>query len=55
MQYILTEEEYKNLVKVQEYWGALEMIEKLNEEVLKLKGFSCVRNEGRGGYNIKKY
>ena len=50
MQYILTEEEYKNLVKVQEYWGALEMIEKLNEEVLKLKGFSCVMNEGRGGY-----
>lgn len=50
MQYILTEEEYKSLVKVQEYWGALEMIEKLNEEVLKLKGFSCVRNEGRGGY-----
>lgn len=34
MQYILTEEEYKDLVKVQEYWGALEMIEKLNEEVL---------------------
>lgn len=50
MQYILTEEEYKNLVKVQKYWGSLEMIEKLNEEVLKLKGFSCVMNKGSGGY-----
>ena len=50
MQYILTEEEYKNLVKVQEYWGALEMIEKLNEEVLKLKGVSCMRGERPFGY-----
>lgn len=50
MQYILTEEEYKSLVKEHEYWGALEMIEKLNEEVLKLKGASCMRGERPIGY-----
>ena len=50
MQYILTEEEYKNLIKRQEYWGALDMIEKLNKEVLKLNGVPCVRGDRPIGY-----
>lgn len=47
MQYILTEEEYKNLVPVSELYMAKEKIEKLNKEVLNLfNGGMCLKEYG---------
>ena len=42
MQYILTLEEYDNLVPKSELNKAKEKIDILNDKVLKLSGFSCI-------------
>ena len=42
MQYILTQEEYDNLVPKRDLDRAKEKIEILNEEVIKLSGFVCI-------------
>lgn len=42
MQYILTLEEYDNLVPKSELNKAKEKIDILNEKVLELSGFSCI-------------
>ena len=42
MQYILTEDEYRNLVPLQKYNHALEETQKLRELVLKVSKFKCI-------------
>lgn len=42
MQYILTEDEYRNLVPLQKYNHALEETQKLQELVLKVSKFKCI-------------
>lgn len=42
MEYILTQEEYDNLVPKSELNKAKEKIDILNDKVLKLSGFSCI-------------
>ena len=44
MQYILTEEEYKNLVPKSRYDNKCEEVEKLNELVLKIAKFKCIHD-----------
>lgn len=49
MQYILSEEEYKNLVSKEKYYEALDNIEKLNNKILELTSKGKCRKEN-GGY-----
>ena len=44
MQYILTQEEYKNLVPKSRYDNKCEEVEKLNELVLKKAKFKCIHD-----------
>lgn len=53
MQYILTQEEYKNLVPKSRYDNKCEEVEKLNELVLKIAKFKCIHD--RTEEDIKKY
>lgn len=47
MQYILSEEEYKNLVPKEKYEKGREKVEKLNKEVLDLfNGGRCLNEHG---------
>lgn len=46
MQYLLTEDEFYNLVLKKKYMEAKEKIEQLNEKVLELSNYSC--HQGRG-------
>lgn len=47
MQYILTEDEYKNLVPRQKYNEALDESQKLRELVLKVSKFKCIHERNR--------
>lgn len=42
MQYILTEDEYRNLVPLQKYNHVLDESQKLRELVLKVSKFKCI-------------
>lgn len=42
MQYILTEDEYRNLVPLKKYNDALDESQKLRELVLKVSKFKCI-------------
>ena len=51
MQYLLTEEEYKNLVPKVKYNEVLDKIDLLNKQVLELSNFACVKEtQGCFGY-----
>ena len=41
MQYLLSKEEYENLMPREKYFEALDKINKLTEQVLKLSNFTC--------------
>jgi hypothetical protein len=47
MQYILTEDEYKNLVPRHKYNDALDESQKLRELVLKFSKFKCIHERNR--------
>ena len=47
MQYILTEDEYRNLVPRQKYNDALDESQKLRELVLKVSKFKCIHKRNR--------
>ena len=47
MQYILTEDEYRNLVPRQKYNDALDESQKLRELVLKVSKFKCIHERNR--------
>ena len=55
MQYILTEEEYKNLVPKSKYVENINVIEELQQLVMKISGHICIYQpplpEGRGLLN----
>ena len=42
MQYLLSKEEYENLMPKKKYSEALDKINKLNGQVLKLSNFTCI-------------
>ena len=44
MQYILTQDEYKNLVPKNKYDNKCEEVEKLNNLVLKVAKFECIHD-----------
>lgn len=44
MQYILTEDEYKNLVPKSKYDSKYEEVEKLKKLVLKIAKFTCIHD-----------
>ena len=46
MQYLLTTEEFCNLVPKKKYMEAKVKIEQLNEKVLKLSNYSCHQGKG---------
>lgn len=46
MQYLLTKEEFHNLVLKSKYEESVNRVEKLNEKVLELSNYSC--HQGRG-------
>ena len=48
MQYILTEEEYKELVPKEKLYDLLDEIQKLNEHVLELSNRICEYKDGCG-------
>ena len=48
MQYLLSKEEYENLMPREKYFEALDKINKLNEKVLKLSNFTCRTERGIG-------
>ncbi len=51
MQYLLTKEEYENLVPKERYNTEKDKVEKLNKQVLELSGRSCVQEtQGDFGY-----
>ena len=52
MQYILTEEEYRNLVPLQKYNDALDESQKLRELVLKVSKFKCIHERNRSSYDF---
>lgn len=47
MQYILTKEEYNNLVPRSKYNEERDKVEKLNIRVLELSGFDCIKERPR--------
>lgn len=49
MQYILTEEEYNNLVDKQQYNHKCEKVNELNKLVLKLSKFKCIHDRKEYG------
>lgn len=51
MQYILTEDEYKNLVPLKKYNDALDESQKLRELVLKVSKFKCIHEINRRNYD----
>lgn len=51
MQYILTEDEYRNLVPRQKYNDALDESQKLRELVLKVSKFKCIHERNRANYD----
>lgn len=48
MQYLLSKEEYENLMPREKYFEALDKINKLNGQVLKLSNFTCRTEIGTG-------
>jgi hypothetical protein len=50
MQYILTEDEYRNLVPRQKYNDALDESQKLRELVLKVSKFKCIHERYQSDY-----
>lgn len=57
MQYILTQEEYKNLVSVNKYEFKCKEVEKLNKLALELADFKCIHertmeDEDKYGYDF---
>lgn len=51
MQYLLTEEEYKNFVPKEKYYAEMDKVAELNKKVLELSKFTCVKEtEGCFGY-----
>lgn len=51
MQYLLTKEEYENLVPKEKLDAEKDKVKMLNKQVLELSGFSCVQETLRGfGY-----
>lgn len=51
MQYILTEEEYKNLVPKSKYEEKLKVIEELQQLVMKISGHTCIYYNMMGDFN----
>lgn len=47
MQYILTKEEYDNLVPKEKYYAERDKVEKLNIQVLELSEFVCIKEKPR--------
>lgn len=47
MQYILTQEEYNNLVPKEKYYAEMDKVKELNKKVLELSNFVCVREKSR--------
>ena len=47
MQYILTKEEYDNLVPKEKYYAEMDKVEKLNIQVLELSEFVCIKEKPR--------
>ncbi len=47
MQYILTQEEYNNLVPKEKYYAEMDRVEKLNIRVLELSEFVCIKEKPR--------
>ena len=41
MQYILTEEEYQRLVPIDRFHSKIDIIQRTNEEILKLANYQC--------------
>jgi hypothetical protein len=51
MQYLLTEEEYKNLVPKTKYYAEMDKVKILNKQVLELSKFTCAKEtQGCFGY-----
>lgn len=51
MQYILTQEEYNNLVPKEKYYAEMDKVAELNKKVLELSKFICVKEtQGCFGY-----
>lgn len=48
MQYLLTDDEYRELVPKFRYKESLIKIDVLNEKLLEAKGYSCHQNQGFG-------
>ena len=49
MQYILTEEEYKNIVPKSKYEEKIKEIEELQQLLMKATGHTCIHFNMRGG------
>lgn len=45
MQYILTKEEYDNLVPKEKYYAEMDKVKKLNIQVLELSEFVCIQEK----------
>lgn len=45
MQYILTKEEYNNLVPKEKYYAEMDKVEELNKKVLELSKFTCIKEK----------
>ena len=51
MQYLLTKEEYNNLVPKERYYAEMDKVAELNKKVLELSKFTCVKEtQGCFGY-----
>ena len=48
MQYVLTKEEYDNLVSKEKYYKMLDLVVLLNEKVLEVAKFRCIHDKGCG-------
>ena len=47
MQYLLTKEEYNNLVPKEKYYAEMDKVAELNKKVLELSKFTCIKKEPR--------
>lgn len=45
MQYILTKEEYNNLVPKEKYYAEMDKVKELNKKVLELSNFICINEK----------
>ena len=48
MQYILTKEEYDNLVPKEKYYAEMDKVKELNKKVLELSNYTCMRKKTQG-------